>query len=395
MEIQLVNMETIKMRPEDELLLSCARTNVNPEIKDKILSLVQEDIDWEYLVGMASRHRLMPLLYHNLNSICPEMVPEDILGQLKDNFHGNVRKNLLMTGELIKVLNLLESEGITAVPYKGPVLASMAYGNIGLRQFGDIDILINKSDALNVKDIIVSEGDYELYLPINVEDSIYLKLDSEYRFINKNTGTKVEINWSFEGLFFSFQTNPSFLFDNLEIFNINGLNFYTFSLVNQLLMICIHCAKHDWNHLLWLCDISEFIKINKNINWSEIMEKAEKLGVKRILLINFFLARDIFGLELPDEILSYLASDSSLNNISFQIKKNIFYRQKSVNIFEKFFLDLRKRDKLIYGIKDSINGLTRASYKDFQYISLPEFLFPLYYLIRPILLLKRYGKDPL
>jgi len=234
--------QTVKLRFEDELLLCCARTDVNPEIRDKILSLIENDLDWEYLIGMASRHRLMPLLYHNLNSICPEMVPEDVLGELKDNFNANVRKNLMMTGELIKVLNLLESDGITAIPYKGPVLALMAYGNIGLREFGDIDILINKSDALTARNIMVSQQ-YELDSFIDVEHSIYMKLDSEYRFLNKNNGAKIEINWSFEGLFFSFGNNPEFLFNDLERYNVNSLNFNTFSSVNLLIMLCIHCAK--------------------------------------------------------------------------------------------------------------------------------------------------------
>ena len=51
---------------------------------------------------MASIHRLTPLLYYNLNAICPEKVPEDVLMKLKNYFHINVQKNLLLTGELIK-----------------------------------------------------------------------------------------------------------------------------------------------------------------------------------------------------------------------------------------------------------------------------------------------------
>ena len=58
-------------------------------------------------------------------------------------------------------MKLLESNGINAIPYKGPVLANLAYGNLSFREFGDIDILINKSDALKAKEIMISNG-YEL-----------------------------------------------------------------------------------------------------------------------------------------------------------------------------------------------------------------------------------------
>ncbi|MGF7119192.1 nucleotidyltransferase domain-containing protein [Methanobacterium oryzae] len=371
-------------------MLCCARTKVNEGIKEKIISLIDDKFDWQHLLDIASRHRLKPLLYYNLNAICPKLVHEDTLKELKDSFNANVCKNLMLTGELIKVLNLLESEGITAIPYKGPVLASMAYGNIGLREFRDLDIFIDKSDVLNAKNIIISQG-YELYNPIKIEDSFYMKLEPEYQFINKNIGIIIEVKWKFEGNFFSFSDSNN-LSNKLNTFDFNIFKIKTFSPVNQLLILCIHSAKHDWSSLSWICDISEFIS-NGNIDLLETLKKAEKLGLKRILLINLSLARIFFDLELPDEILYCLNSNHYVKKFSFQIKKRLFEQNKSINLFEKFFLDLRKRENRFDSVKDCINGLTKPTYADFKEVPLPEFLFLLYYLIRPILLLKRYGKD--
>ena len=93
----------------------------------------------------------------------------------------------MLTGELVKVMELLEDNGIKAFTYKGPVLASQAYGNIGLREFGDIDIFIEKENALKVKDLMI-DNEYSVYPKIDIDDSIYMKLESEYGFINKNNG---------------------------------------------------------------------------------------------------------------------------------------------------------------------------------------------------------------
>ena len=302
----------------------------------------------------------------------------------------NVKKNLLLTGELIKILKLFESNGIKAIPYKGPILANLAYGSISLREFGDIDILINNSDAPKAKEIMIS-SEYELYQPITINDSFYMKLEPEYQFFNKNTGTIIEIKWKIEGNFFSLPKNSNKLTEHLEKYDLNGFKVCTFSPINQLLILCIHAAKHDWNRLSWICDISELIKSQEDINWTEILDKSEKMDVKRILLINLILARDLFELELPNEILIYINSDISLN-ISNQIKEKIF-KNNSLNIFQKFISDVYKRDSLIYGFRDSINGLTRPTYIDFIDFSLPESLFCLYFVIRPFLLLKRYGKS--
>lgn len=385
------NKNNFKIRQEDELLLCCARTRVNSEIEEKIISLTQEDLDWQYLLQMAAIHKLTPLLYHNLNFICPKGVPNDVLLELKNYYHANVQKNLVLTGELIKISKLLKSNDIDIIPYKGPVLANLAYGNISFREFGDIDILINKSDAIKAKDTMVSGG-YELYRPIMVDDSFYMKLEPEYQFFNRNTGTVTEIKWKIEGNFFSLPKNLNILSEHLEKFDMNGFEIHIFSPVNQLLILCIHAAKHDWERLSWICDISELLKLQKDIDWFEILEKAERLNIKRILYVNILLAYDLFELEIPNDILISIKSDASALNISKDVKERIF-KNKSLNIFQKFIFDLKKRESLIYGFKDGINGLTRPTYIDFTDISLPESLFYLYFVIRPFLLLKRYGKD--
>ena len=95
-------------------------------------------------------------MYYNLKAICPEKIPNNVFAELKEYFHLNIHKNLLLTGELINIMKLLDLKSINAIPYKGPILSNLAYGNVSLREFGDIDILIDISDAIKVKNIMIS-----------------------------------------------------------------------------------------------------------------------------------------------------------------------------------------------------------------------------------------------
>jgi len=341
---------------------------------------------------MATKHHLLPLLYKNLNSICPENIPNIVLSKLKQKFQDNARKSLLLTGELIKIIKLLEENGVNAIPFKGPVLAYSIYGNLAYRQFGDIDILTDKEGALNAKKIVNSIG-YDLPQYINITDSIYMRLFSEYNLVNRDKNVTLELNWNFEGIAFSFHNNPNFLFKNLEMAEFNGNKFKSLQSINLFLMLCIHNSKHFWLRLSWICDIHEFLQ-NKNqniIDWNEILVKSEILGIKRIVLINLFLARELFGLELPRHINCLLSSDAKVRLIANNIKKMIFFQQKeSLTILEKFILIYIKRENFLDGLKDCIKGLTKPDYRDFLYIPLEEKLFFLYGLIRPFLLLKRY-----
>ncbi|MDO8870309.1 MAG: nucleotidyltransferase family protein [Methanobacteriaceae archaeon] len=380
-----------KLKPEDKLILSCGHSQVNDELEKKIIKLVNLDLDWEYILDMVTRHRLRPLLYYNLNKICPDKVPDDVLVSLREFYHGNVRKNLMMTGELVKVMKLLEENGVNAVTYKGPVLAQMAYGNVGLREFRDIDIFIAKSDVAKAKNIMNSNG-YYLDPPIEVDNSTYMKLDCEYRFKNKS-GVLIELNWNFEGPFFSFKSDSNRLFSDLIFTKINNFEIITPSAENEFLMMCIHCAKHNWNRLLWIMDLVEVVK-NKDINWQAVWKISKELGVNRILIINLILIRDLKGGRIPDEI--QLNPDKEAINIVMQIKKRIFENDKSSwNLIEKFFLDLKKRDNIQIGIKDCIYGFSKPSYDDYQDFKISPYFFKFYPFIRPFLLLKRYGKNPI
>src|SRR5690349_1096788 len=125
----------VPVRPEIELLLSCARTQVEPESATRIRKLAGQQLDWDYLMGTAYCHGVMPVLYRNLRRSCPEAIPEPIGNDARNWFHCHVHRNLRMTGELLRLIRLLGDCGIPSLPYKGPILAASVYGDISLRFF--------------------------------------------------------------------------------------------------------------------------------------------------------------------------------------------------------------------------------------------------------------------
>jgi len=145
-------------KPENELLICCARAQLDTETTVRIHCLVQENIDWEYIVKGSIRQKVMPLLYQSLKTTCPQNVPDDILAKLRHYFLINSSRNLFLFGKLLKILNLLRDNGIFAIPFKGPVLAESIYGDLTLRQFTDLDILVHKHNAFKARNLLISNG---------------------------------------------------------------------------------------------------------------------------------------------------------------------------------------------------------------------------------------------
>src|SRR2546422_3546732 len=90
---------------EAELLLHCARVQVDPKRAERIGELVRQELDWDSLLSVAQRNGLLPLLSFHLNRICAPDVPRERLQYLRTYFQSNSALNLLLTAELVKLLD--------------------------------------------------------------------------------------------------------------------------------------------------------------------------------------------------------------------------------------------------------------------------------------------------
>src|SRR6185295_16083846 len=145
------------MRAKDaniDLLLCCARTSAAPRLRE----VAAGEVDWDYLFQLARRHSIVPLVYIQLAQHASDLVPQQFLSKLKKHYFENSARNTLLTAELCRLINLFREEGIEAIPYKGPVLALFAYGNLAFRRFVDLDVIVKKSDVLKARDILLASG---------------------------------------------------------------------------------------------------------------------------------------------------------------------------------------------------------------------------------------------
>jgi hypothetical protein len=131
---------------------------MDTESVERTRALLRENIDWSAVLQTALRHGVMPLLYRSLHTTCPDAVPQTFLERLRDCFCASAGHNALLTRELLKLLHLLEGDGIPVLPFKGPVLAVAVYGNLQLRQFGDLDILVRKPDVRRATALLQAQG---------------------------------------------------------------------------------------------------------------------------------------------------------------------------------------------------------------------------------------------
>ena len=112
----------ISSTAEAELLVHCARLKIDQTREERISALLDRELDWVRMLALAQRNALVPLLYFHLSRIAPERVPPERLRELRERFQSNSALNVLLTGEMVSLLELFEQNQIPAVPYKGPAI---------------------------------------------------------------------------------------------------------------------------------------------------------------------------------------------------------------------------------------------------------------------------------
>ena len=62
---------------------------------------------------------------------------------------------------------------------------------------------------------------------------------------------------------------------------------------DAVLVLSIHGFKHLWSCLKWVCDISTLLSSSGDLDWSYILDEANRIGAMRVLLVALFLANEM------------------------------------------------------------------------------------------------------
>jgi hypothetical protein len=414
--------------PEIQLLLYCARTQLDEARVDQLRRLLQQPLDWDRIIEAAVLHRVIPLLYQTLNTHVPTLVPTEVLEELRQKFQDNQFDNLALTQELLQLLKLLAEHQIPAIPFKGPVLATAIYQNLALRMFSDLDILVHPQHFLAARDLLLANG-YQSDL-----GQVYL-LNSPAQEVNlmkalgkcplQHTANLFHVDLHrrlVAGEFYNLSVNFDQVWYRLQTVSLLGTPIPSLHPEDLLLYLCVHGAKDRWQRLSWVCDVAELVRLQTDLNWTELRLKAQWSGTEQMLLLGLVLARDLLGVGLPDvrvvdiarpsdvdqsapkgestltALASTLENDFCKQSLAYQVQQQIFQSDNAadltVNLWQRFifgFQLLERFDDRCLCSLILIKTLLRPTPSDREFYPLPAWLHFLYPFVRCVRLLTQRG----
>ncbi len=374
---------------EDQLLLACSRRELSIATTERVRGYLKQEIDWKYILARAQQHAVLPLLNQNLKLYFSNIVPQSVLSSLNELSRYCQQRSLALTGELLRILALFEKQKIEAIPFKGPALATAAYGNLSLRMFADLDILIREEDLAYARETMVADGYVVEFVFTPQQERDYQKTECALQLSHPGRNSTVELHWLLTERYVSIKLPIDALWQRCTVAKIGSKTVKALSPEDLLLYLCIHGSKHQWERLEWLCSIAEIVEAHPSMNWAAINDRAGVSGTRRILKVALLLSKRLLGTHLPNALRADAENDSIALQLSEQAAAMLFLREpKTVEQRGKggdwYLYLLRTRERWRDKFRILAYSAVRLPHPSaHEFVRLPSKLAFLYYILRP------------
>ena len=419
----LTTLNTESTSPEKQLLISCARTRLDAAAAAKIRRLVAGALDWDFVMRAAAENSVTPLVARHVGGVAAEMGwmgaeggeagarfgrVEAGMGKLQEAARANSVRCLLFASELIRIVEALRTEGVAAIPYKGPVLAAQAYGDVSAREFEDLDIIVAQREIGKADRAMTGLG-YCARFPealtgatASAGAATTAMVPGEYTYRDEARGILVDLHTERTMRHFPKALDLDELCGDdasgesvaarLVSVRVGGHEVRTFDAEDGLVMLCVHGAKDFWERLSWVADVAELIRARPAMDWDCAMRRAEGLGAGRMLRVGLALASEVLGARLPEAVTESVGADQMARAVSSRLGQRFLRREpRALSAGER----LKFRREMVAGYfggwRYAMRLALAPSEEDWQMVRLPRPLAPLHVALRPLRLLRKYG----
>jgi hypothetical protein len=385
------NAPTTSVALEWDLLLAASSADPDGSALDRIRCLLEEPVDWDAELRLADNHGTSSLLYRNL-LLLADMVPSSTLASLRQRYEGNIYKSLFLTRELIRIVDCLDRLGIDAIPYKGVVMSEVYYGDMALRQSGDMDLFVRKRDVGRIKSALRDlEYTTRLVIPDEVLED-YIAAGYEWTFDSPAGPNLLELQWALQPRFYAVDFDMDGLFERAVKVTVAGRPVKTPSPEDLLLVLSVHAAKHVWGRVIWLRDIAQILQ-RENLDWDRVQVRTGELGIERILRVTLLLANRFLGTAIPAAIERAVLADHVARGLAEEIAAalaaGVSYDTGRTSYF-RLMTRLRERRA------DRVRFVSRLAFTpgpgEWEAVRLPGALVPLYRIVRVMRLAGRFAR---
>jgi Uncharacterised nucleotidyltransferase len=255
------------------------------------------------LPGAACEHRVEGCVFRSLEAL--DDVDPAVMAELGAAYSLAIASHLRALTDLAAIGEILAEASVPWLCVKGPVLTEVAYRELGLRTYGDLDIVVPPAelgkalDALEAGGCQLEERDWTVLLP-NLNGEVHVTLPH---------GTPGDVHWHLinDGeLRRSFRLPMAEMMQRARPVRLGGNEVLTLDSTDTLLHLTVHACTSGGRRLVWLKDIERTV-CNTPPEWPALVERADRARLGLVVATMLAKARRVLGVPVPDDVLRSLA----------------------------------------------------------------------------------------
>lgn len=347
-------------------------------------------VDWPRLLLLAGEHNVIGQLAASLNDCSEPAFPFEIKQALLERRREQNLLTLGLTAELFRLLEFFSADGISALVIKGPVLAAQAYGDSAMRHYGDLDLLVRQRDIRRATELMIASG-YQAAVSLSAIDAG--KIPGQYLFSKTDSNLLVELHNDLTLRYFPRPLPIEDFFARQTRVRLDAHEVSVPCVEDELVLICVHGAKHLWEKLSWIADVAGLISGHTSLDWERAICSARAVEAEHLLHTGLRLARDVLHAELPESIAAQVREDAVAAKLATRVLRWLpAAGYASPGLFERAAFRLRMRGNFLaapaYLLKLSLSP-TEEDWQTDGKRSRNRFLDALR---RPFRLTRKYGR---
>lgn len=329
MSLPLQTHAPSRWTPELELAAACCRWPPSPDRDAAVRAASARGIDWDRFRRVVVQHRIAPLARDGVRR-AGVAVPPMVAKCQAEAAADAARRALLMASETLRIQQAFDEAGLPALFVKGATLAMLAYGELGMKDSWDIDLLTTPECALAARRLLLQLGYRTVPDVLSDEDRFkrLVDLSKEATFRHAESGLWVDLHWRLLDIRGPLQGVGA----QSQVRNVQIVNTSVRTLRDEDLFayLCAHGAGHSWSRLKWIADLSALLGSGDDTRIERLVEAATVLGVGRCAAAALIVRECVLGLEVPANLRRAVASDFGTKFLAANSLACIAYRGGAV-----------------------------------------------------------------
>ena len=309
---------------EAALLLAASRLTLTDEEAARLRAAAAQVQDWDVLIAFARAHRVLPFVARHLADAATDVVPPPAMRELQRARLEIAAHALDGACELARIQRAFASAGIRSLPYKGPQLSVLAYGDVSAREFVDLDFVVRPAEVARARDVLVSLGFRPREGMTRAQEGAIYGGQGHFPYVRAGASPlTVELHWRFAASRFPWNPPLGEILGRSAMVTIGGASVPAPERTDHVLLLLLHGTRHRWEQLEWVVAVAELLR-GGAVEGEVLLARALPLDGVRAVLIGLEVSRRLLGAPVPPVAAALIERDAEVQALTATVLGQMF-----------------------------------------------------------------------